>query len=148
MANATNLSVLELLGMANEAYPDGFLACYFDKSTGQRKEGSGDSLAQFIVSELTETFDPQASSVEQREKAQHVLENAIGALRAVVDRLEMSTANPIHLPLERLCDVQRLISEFGEWGEHPKVPRSDWQYEVGNGDSQRGYWDFVAAKLE
>lgn len=144
MENSTRLSLLELLEMANEAYPDGFLACYFDISTGQRIEGSGDSLAQFVVSELSETFDIEASSVEQRGKAQHVLENAIGALRGVIDRLEM----PAIPPNKRLLDVRSFISKFGEWSEYPEFPRSDWQYEVANGDTQCSYWDFVAAKLE
>lgn len=44
--------------------------------------------------------------------------------------------------------VDRLVFEFGHWGEHPRFARSDWKYEVANGDTQRGYWEFVAAKLE
>ncbi|MFC1457777.1 hypothetical protein ACETIH_13805 [Microvirga arabica] len=34
------------------------------------------------------------------------------------------------------------------WDDHPDYPSEDWQYEVGNGDTRRGYWDWVAAKLE
>jgi len=31
----------------------------------------------------------------------------------------------------------------GTWGEHPDYPVSDWQYEVANGDTRLGYWDWV-----
>lgn len=36
----------------------------------------------------------------------------------------------------------------GTWGEHPKFPISDWKLEVENDDTRRGYWDWVAARLE
>lgn len=32
--------------------------------------------------------------------------------------------------------------------EHPRYQRGDWQYEVGSGDTSRGYWDWVAASIE
>jgi hypothetical protein len=35
----------------------------------------------------------------------------------------------------------------GPWGEHSRHPARDWQYEVANGDTRLGYWDWVAAKL-
>jgi len=36
----------------------------------------------------------------------------------------------------------------GPWGSHPKFPREDWQYEVANGDTPLGYWEWVEAQLE
>lgn len=36
----------------------------------------------------------------------------------------------------------------GPWGEHPEWPVSDWQIEVANGDTRRGYWEWVAANIE
>jgi hypothetical protein len=60
-----SLSLLELLNIANEAYPDGFLGTYFDSKTGERIEGHGDSLARFVVAELSETFDPKLVRTEQ-----------------------------------------------------------------------------------
>lgn len=41
-----------------------------------------------------------------------------------------------------------LMDKFGVHGEHPDCSRVQWQHEVANGDTQRGYWDFVAAKLD
>ena len=34
----------------------------------------------------------------------------------------------------------------GEWGEHPKYPSSDWKYEVSNGDTRLGYWEWVGSQ--
>ncbi len=29
------------------------------------------------------------------------------------------------------------------WGEDPEFPRTDWQYQAGNGDTNLGYWAWV-----
>jgi hypothetical protein len=34
------------------------------------------------------------------------------------------------------------------WGEHPIYTRSHWQLEVRQGDTQRGYWSWVEARIE
>lgn len=48
--------------------------------------------------------------------------------------------------------IEALIAEFGGdggvWGEHPDHPRSDWRYEVANGDTSLGYWQWVARNME
>jgi len=36
----------------------------------------------------------------------------------------------------------------GVWGEHPAHPVSDWQYEVANGDTRLGYWEWAAHRGE
>jgi hypothetical protein len=33
-------------------------------------------------------------------------------------------------------------------GEHPQYLRRDWRHEVAEGDTLRGYWDWVEAQLE
>lgn len=41
-----------------------------------------------------------------------------------------------------------LSEQFGGvWGSHPEHPVSDWCYEVSNGDTRLGYWDWVLTKL-
>lgn len=30
----------------------------------------------------------------------------------------------------------------------PDFPKSDWQYEVANGDTSRGYWEWLAVEIE
>jgi hypothetical protein len=60
MAETLSLTLAELLNIANDAYPDGFLANYFDPDTEKPKDRSGDTLAQFIVIELSERcFTPR-----------------------------------------------------------------------------------------
>jgi hypothetical protein len=41
MTSEKRLTLLELLNLANEAYPDGFLAEYYDARTGKRLPGGG-----------------------------------------------------------------------------------------------------------
>lgn len=88
MAEPENFSLVALLNIANEAYPDGYLAEYFDSETGERREGSGDTLAQFIVAELRDTFNAEASRDEQIREARLALSNAIDDLEGVMERLQ------------------------------------------------------------
>jgi hypothetical protein len=80
------LSLVALLNLANEAYPDAELAGYFDPNTGEPAEGDGDGLAQFIVRELRDTFDRGATRDAQLEEARRCLNNAIRELEFVIDR--------------------------------------------------------------
>ena len=34
------------------------------------------------------------------------------------------------------------------WKEDPFYPMSDWQYEVVNGDTLRGYWEWVECRKQ
>ncbi|KAA0573418.1 hypothetical protein [Azospirillum sp. Sh1] len=47
--------------------------------------------------------------------------------------------------------IGALIEEFGGdrgvWGEHPGYPRADWRYQVENGDTNLGYWEWVENEL-
>lgn len=38
--------------------------------------------------------------------------------------------------------------ERDPWGETKEHPREDWRYEVANGDTNLGYWDWVDHKVE
>lgn len=42
----------------------------------------------------------------------------------------------------------QLRTEYGFWGSHPEYPVEDWKYEVNNGDTRRGYWQWVEAMIE
>lgn len=52
----------------------------------------------------------------------------------------------------RTAAVQALIEETcpeeGIWGEHPDHEVSDWEYEVANGDTRLGYWEWVWARID
>lgn len=34
------------------------------------------------------------------------------------------------------------------WADHPIYSAEDWRYEVANGDTRQGYWEWVASKEE
>lgn len=47
--------------------------------------------------------------------------------------------------------VQELVNRWADgdvWGAHPSYSREDWQLDVGNGDTNLGYWDWVQHQLE
>ncbi len=68
------MKLLELLNAANQGYPDGYLAEYYNTKTGARKRGSGDTLAKSIVLELIDTFDSNTSDDSQIGLATQLLE--------------------------------------------------------------------------
>jgi hypothetical protein len=46
-------------------------------------------------------------------------------------------------------DAESLMNaRGGAWGEHPDYPVASWMYEVANGDTRSGYWNWVAARSE
>jgi hypothetical protein len=82
-------SKLELLKAANRHYPDGQLASYFDEKTGKLVEPAkgegGDTLAQFIVVELSEAADTPQEAVRLMERAQDDIREAIIGLLELTD---------------------------------------------------------------
>lgn len=82
------MTLLQLLTKANRGYPDGFLATYFDAESGRPKPGSGDTLAEFVVKELADTFDPDATDERQIREAVCVLQRAQWDLHDAVRALE------------------------------------------------------------
>jgi hypothetical protein len=85
---AERLLLVELLNMANNGYPNEFLSEHYDTVTGESRQGEGDSLAKCIVTELRETFDPDASRAEQIDQAYRVLSNLIAELEQVTQAIE------------------------------------------------------------
>ena len=48
-----------------------------------------------------------------------------------------------------MSSAQALADKHGGvWGEHPKYPIDDWQYDVMCDYTRRGYWEWVLARLE
>ncbi len=82
-----SLTLVELLDLANQGYPDEFLVEYYDPATGAPHLGAGDLLARFIVSELSETLDQNATRAEQLGVARQVLQNTIRDLECVIANL-------------------------------------------------------------
>ena len=45
--------------------------------------------------------------------------------------------------------VRELYEQYGGfWGEHPDFPAAEWQHEVANDGTRKGYWEWVKAKIE
>ncbi len=89
------MKLKELLDIANQGYPDGWLQEYYDDE-GLIKEGSGDTLAKFIVVELTETYDPTLSDQDQCIQAVQVLLQAKQDLSDVLWAIEKSVPEVKH----------------------------------------------------
>jgi len=101
MAKATKLkdgtTAKEILDAANAAYPDQLLESYYD-SNGKRTKGEGDTLAEYIVIEITESIadavddkwgTPEALdlAIQRLEAGQEDTSRVIGALYAMRERL-------------------------------------------------------------
>jgi hypothetical protein len=82
------MKLVELLDRASQGYPDQYLREYYDRNTGKRKRGSGDLLAEFIVTELSETFDSEASDEEQISVSVQILEAAMEDLQNTAATIE------------------------------------------------------------
>jgi hypothetical protein len=76
------------------------------------------------------------------------MEIPVKQMEEFIAALRTAAGMPGFEPNESVLSMDKLIATFGPWGEHPNWPRSDWQREAANGDTQRGYWDHVAARLE
>ena len=71
------MKLVEILNAANSQYPDGYLSTYFNQKTGEYLEASGDTLAEFIVHEIMETFDPNTKDVDQIMAAEAAIQTGI-----------------------------------------------------------------------
>lgn len=83
------MTILEILNAANEGNPDKYLVDYYDTKTGEFDEsGSGDTLAEFVVRELIETFVAKDTDEEQIDEAVRVMERAREELENVINALD------------------------------------------------------------
>jgi len=70
-------SLAQIIDMADKAYPDGLV------KRAASGEKVGDTLVEFIVKELKDTFDPKATYTEQLKEAHRVMYRAMIKLGAV-----------------------------------------------------------------
>ncbi|MDZ4263793.1 MAG: hypothetical protein U1B30_15860 [Pseudomonadota bacterium] len=85
------MTLVELLNIANQGYPDMTLEQLYNHETGEPVDNAdeiGDTLALFILRELRDTFNPDASEDVQVGEAIRVVEMAIDDLMAVASALE------------------------------------------------------------
>ena len=78
----------DLLEVVHESYPDGMTRLCWDPVKQRVRKNSGDTLAQFIIAEIADTFDPSASDVKQLGDARDAMRWASIELTAVIKALE------------------------------------------------------------
>lgn len=85
------MKLVEILNIANAAYPDDCVAQYYDPETGEKASGdAGDTLAKFIAIEIIETYDAESSDQEQIAEARRVINRAASELNAVASALYLN----------------------------------------------------------
>ena len=77
-----------LLEIVHRAYPDETTRECWDSRKQRARSGSGDTLAEFIVREIAETFDRTASDEGQLDAALSSMRWACTELTAVIEALE------------------------------------------------------------
>ena len=80
------MTLNELITIASAAYSDGLIAVeYWDfkRERPRRNPKGGDTLALFIALEIKDTYDSDATDVQQIETALRAIERARGDLDAV-----------------------------------------------------------------
>lgn len=73
------MTLREIMVVADKGYPDGMVWLYFADPKGKH----GDTLAEFIVRELRDTFDPDASDMRQIMTAAKAIQSAAKELEGV-----------------------------------------------------------------
>ena len=83
------MTLNEIITRAASVYPDCWVLQYWDteRQCAVLNPEAGDTLAQFIASELHETFDPDTSDAEQLDMAIRKMRDAANDLHAVVEAL-------------------------------------------------------------
>ena len=82
------MSLNELLEVAHRGYPDGLTRLCWDSGKQKVRRGTGDTLAEFVVGEIVETFDPGAPAEKQLDVALSEMRWACTELTAVIEALE------------------------------------------------------------
>lgn len=81
------MTLIELLAVANEGYPDHYLGDFHTPEGKFNPGGTGDTLARFVVSELIETFEGGEDDEGQLESAIFHMEAAVEDIESVIAAL-------------------------------------------------------------
>ena len=87
------MKLTDLIHKAASGYPDARLLAYWDGRRAVSNPAGGDTLAEFIVRELCDTFDEQADTSKQVAEAVRVLNRAKSDLEGVVATLTTPAKN-------------------------------------------------------
>lgn len=78
----------DLLEIAHRAYPEEHTRLCWDAKKQKVRTGTGDSLAEFVVREIADTFDADAPEENQLDAALSAMRWACTELTAVIEALE------------------------------------------------------------
>ncbi len=143
------MKINEMMRLVAAGYGDGGTDAFWDYGNEMMDcEGTGDTLAEFVVREIHDTFDPQATEDEQMEEAIRVMKCAERQIHDLVyslghaqDKLNREKKDN---PIEDFAE-----KHGGYWdGEHPGYIKSDWRAEVQNGDTLMSYWEWAYNSVE
>ena len=82
------MTLNELLEVVHRGFPDGLTRLCLDAKMQKVRSGTGDTLAEFVVGEIADTFDPDAPAEKQLDEALSAMRWACTELTAVIEALE------------------------------------------------------------
>ena len=82
------MKINELLEIVHRAYPEEHTRQCWDAKKQKVRTGTGDSLAEFVVREIEDTFDAGAIEENQLDAALSAMRWACTELTAVIEALE------------------------------------------------------------
>lgn len=110
-----------IMEIVHSAYPDAMTRNYWDPVQRRPTPGMGDTLAEFIVKEIADTYDAGSADSEQLTEAIRVLERARSDIGNVAVTLQHARSLPqpeSHvLAIKLFHGRQRPDEELIDWGE-------------------------------
>ena len=82
------MTLNELLEIVHRAYPDEQTRLCWNAKKQKVLTGAGDTLAEFVVGEIADTFDPNLPTEKQLDEALSAMRWAYTELEAVIRGLE------------------------------------------------------------
>ena len=112
------MKISDLLNLANEGYPGGILAAFYDEDTINPIAGSAAPIAEFIVLELLYRFRPGAEDEVQAFDALRALNVAKRDLESVIAALEQGFKSHGIAATESPGSNGSPVVRPGEWRKH------------------------------
>lgn len=117
------------------------------KITVAGKTGIDKSIIAVAIQKMLEQHG--ATSLTNKSVWIDDLDDLPNILPGLYIEIEEVNIRPFSTPV-RTETIDDLIKKSGDdvWKSHPQFPRKDWMYEVENGDTILGYWEWVWVELE
>ena len=124
----------EIMEIIHGAYPDAMTRNYWDSVRRRPAPGVGDTLAEFIVKEIADTYDAETAHGTQLTEAIRVLERARSDIGSVVTALQYARSLPQPedhvLAIKLFNGRQRPDEELSDWGEDGPLLKIEYLHVV------------------